>query len=208
MTKHEKLSTKDKLLQVAIDEFAEYGYDGVSTRSLASKAGVNNYAISYHFGSKRDLYTTCMVSLIEQYETDCKHITDEVNFALENNLDTTVWASLLKKFILFHIKLFISNKTRSRYLFGLRLKLSDLEENIKYFKNDPTIYPLRIIIQKMNNLDERKILLINQKCLNIVSFVHSLITLKEMILEAFDYEDYTPEFIEEYTEYLFDFAKI
>jgi AcrR family transcriptional regulator len=203
-----KTSTKDKLLQVALEEFAEYGYDGVSTRSLTTKAGLNNYAISYHFGSKKDLYLACIESLVELYEIDFEPIANEIHFTLENNLDTTVWASLLRKYLLHHIKLFIDNKTKSRYLFFLRLKLSKLEVDEMYIKNNFRIDSLKIILQKMNNLDESRMLELNQKCLNIFSLLHSIITSKHMVLNTFNYKDYTSEFMEEYTEYLSDIAKI
>ncbi len=48
--------TKDKLLEVAIDAFANAGYEGVGTRELAERAGTNLSAIRYHFGGKEGLY--------------------------------------------------------------------------------------------------------------------------------------------------------
>jgi AcrR family transcriptional regulator len=48
--------TKDKLLKVAIDAFANTGYEGVGTRELAERAGTNLSAIRYHFGDKEGLY--------------------------------------------------------------------------------------------------------------------------------------------------------
>jgi AcrR family transcriptional regulator len=48
--------TKDKLLEVAIDAFANAGYEGVGTRELAERAGTNLSAIRYHFGDKEGLY--------------------------------------------------------------------------------------------------------------------------------------------------------
>jgi TetR/AcrR family transcriptional regulator, regulator of cefoperazone and chloramphenicol sensitivity len=48
--------TKDKLLEVAIDAFANAGYEGVGTRELAERAGANLSAIRYHFGNKEGLY--------------------------------------------------------------------------------------------------------------------------------------------------------
>jgi TetR/AcrR family transcriptional regulator, regulator of cefoperazone and chloramphenicol sensitivity len=48
--------TRNKLLEVAIEEFANCGYEGVGTRQLAKRAGVNLSAIRYHFGDKKGLY--------------------------------------------------------------------------------------------------------------------------------------------------------
>ena len=48
--------TARRILDAAIEVFAEEGYEGASTRSLASRAGVNAPAIQYYFGSKEGLY--------------------------------------------------------------------------------------------------------------------------------------------------------
>ena len=48
--------TARRILLAAIEVFADEGYEGASTRSLASHAGVNAPAIQYYFGSKEGLY--------------------------------------------------------------------------------------------------------------------------------------------------------
>jgi AcrR family transcriptional regulator len=48
--------TTGRLLDSAERLFAEHGYDGVGMRALASDAGVNLGAVTYHFGSKERLY--------------------------------------------------------------------------------------------------------------------------------------------------------
>lgn len=40
--------------------FARKGYDGTSVRALTTQAGTNLGAVTYHFGSKRDLYTAVL----------------------------------------------------------------------------------------------------------------------------------------------------
>jgi len=48
--------TRERLLEAGLRLFAAHGYDGVSTRHLASVAEVNIAAIGYHFGGKKELY--------------------------------------------------------------------------------------------------------------------------------------------------------
>lgn len=48
--------TREKLLLAALELFGQYGFEGVSTRKLAERAGVNLQAINYYFGNKRGLY--------------------------------------------------------------------------------------------------------------------------------------------------------
>jgi AcrR family transcriptional regulator len=49
-------ATREALLDAAVGVFAREGYHAVSTRSLASAAGVNQALIGYHFGGKMGLY--------------------------------------------------------------------------------------------------------------------------------------------------------
>ncbi|WP_242919509.1 TetR/AcrR family transcriptional regulator [Pontibacter liquoris] len=52
MSKEDK---KEHILDTAEKVFAEFGYEGASTRFLASQAGVNMAMINYYFGSKDGL---------------------------------------------------------------------------------------------------------------------------------------------------------
>ena len=49
-------STKERILQAAEEVFATKGFDGASTRDIASKAGVNISSLHYHWESKETLY--------------------------------------------------------------------------------------------------------------------------------------------------------
>ena len=49
--------TKMALILAGGELFAELGFEGTSTRSIALKAGANIAAINYHFGSKENLYS-------------------------------------------------------------------------------------------------------------------------------------------------------
>ncbi|MCE5336382.1 MAG: TetR family transcriptional regulator [Desulfobacteraceae bacterium] len=51
----DKLSTKERIIQVAERLFADKGLDGTSMRDIADAAGVNLASANYHFGSKDGL---------------------------------------------------------------------------------------------------------------------------------------------------------
>lgn len=51
-----RTDTRDALLEAAESLFAERGFEGAGIREIADRAGANIAAISYHFGSKSDLY--------------------------------------------------------------------------------------------------------------------------------------------------------
>jgi len=48
--------TRERILEAAIECFAERGFRGASTREIASRAGTNQGLITYHFHSKDELW--------------------------------------------------------------------------------------------------------------------------------------------------------
>jgi AcrR family transcriptional regulator len=56
--------TYDALISAARRLFAESGYEGTSVRAITAEAGANLGAITYHFGSKRDLYDRVVGSVV------------------------------------------------------------------------------------------------------------------------------------------------
>ncbi len=63
-------STREQLLDVAERLFAERGYDAVSVREVTSGAGANLAAVSYHFGSKEELYVAAVRRAMEASRAD------------------------------------------------------------------------------------------------------------------------------------------
>jgi AcrR family transcriptional regulator len=49
-------ATKTALLQAAAELFADFGFDGASTREITQKANANTASIRYHFHDKENLY--------------------------------------------------------------------------------------------------------------------------------------------------------
>lgn len=48
--------TKEKIIDAAIDEFSDFGYQKATIRDISKRAKVNLAAINYHFSSKKELY--------------------------------------------------------------------------------------------------------------------------------------------------------
>jgi len=49
-------STREHIVQTALECFALHGFEGASTRSIATAAGVNQGLIPYYFGTKQTLW--------------------------------------------------------------------------------------------------------------------------------------------------------
>jgi AcrR family transcriptional regulator len=61
---NETTTTETALIDAARALFAEHGYAGTSVRAVTTAAGANLGAITYHFGSKRELYDRVVESVV------------------------------------------------------------------------------------------------------------------------------------------------
>lgn len=62
--------TKDKIMNVSIDLFSQFGYDGVSVRQIASEVGIRESSIYNHFKSKEEILKAIMEYYIEVMTSD------------------------------------------------------------------------------------------------------------------------------------------
>ena len=60
---HARADTRERIQSVALELFAEQGYDKTSLREIAERLDVTKAALYYHFKSKEDIVT----SLVEDY---------------------------------------------------------------------------------------------------------------------------------------------
>ncbi|MDG2307030.1 MAG: TetR/AcrR family transcriptional regulator [Candidatus Binatia bacterium] len=59
-------NTKARILQAAQEVFAERGFEGASTREIASRADVNISSLHYHWDSKETLYRAIFAHIYRQ----------------------------------------------------------------------------------------------------------------------------------------------
>jgi AcrR family transcriptional regulator len=57
--------TRERILAAALDLFSERSFEGASTRLIAERAGVQQPLLTYHFGSKEELWRTAVGQLFE-----------------------------------------------------------------------------------------------------------------------------------------------
>ena len=55
--------TKQRILDAAEHMFGSHGFDGTTLRSIVKEADVNLALVSYHFGSKEDLYRAVILRM-------------------------------------------------------------------------------------------------------------------------------------------------
>ena len=61
-------ATKKKLLNIAIIEFSERGYDAVTVRDIEVRANVQRNLLNYHFGSKEGMWKAAATELIARQD--------------------------------------------------------------------------------------------------------------------------------------------
>lgn len=59
-------ATRQKIAQAAVELVAELGWDAVTTRAVAARAGVNPALVHYHFGSMEALLRGAVVAALEE----------------------------------------------------------------------------------------------------------------------------------------------
>src|SRR5579872_1707521 len=62
--------TREKLLEVAEQVFADHGYQAATIREICVRAGANVAAVNYHFGDKLGLYTEVLQQSIRAAQMD------------------------------------------------------------------------------------------------------------------------------------------
>ena len=58
--------TRTRIVLTALKLFGEKGFDGASTRDIATDAGVNAPALQYYFDSKEGLYVACVEHIVDR----------------------------------------------------------------------------------------------------------------------------------------------
>lgn len=88
-------ATRHRLIDAGIELFGCFGYDAVTTRQLAEAAGVNQAAITYHFGGKQGVYLAVANHITAIIAEDLRLISESVQARLEEYLDRADIGTLL-----------------------------------------------------------------------------------------------------------------
>lgn len=63
------MTTKEKILETALELFSRRGYDGVSVRDIARAVGIRESSLYNHFESKRAVFDAIVDACVQQSET-------------------------------------------------------------------------------------------------------------------------------------------
>jgi AcrR family transcriptional regulator len=89
----EATSTRERILDVALDLFTEKGFDGASLREIAERLGVTKAALYYHFASKDDILLALHMRLHAFGKDALVKMTEDEPVGLQ------VWGALLDEMV-------------------------------------------------------------------------------------------------------------
>ena len=119
------VSTKERILDIALELFTEQGYERTSLRQIAERLGFSKAAIYYHFASKDDILMTLHLRLHE-FGKSALTAVDETDWS------PGTWTLLLDQFIdqlLEHRALFILHERNRAALEELHRERHDAEHD-------------------------------------------------------------------------------
>ncbi len=95
-------STKDKILNVALDMFSTRGYSSVSIRDISRAIGIKESSIYYHFKNKQDIFEHLLYivqGLIESMKTSFNNVLSVANEISQQGF-VAAGISYIEKFLL------------------------------------------------------------------------------------------------------------
>jgi AcrR family transcriptional regulator len=122
---HDANSTRERILNVALELFVAQGYDGTSLRQIAEQLGVTKAALYYHFESKEDILRALHMRLHE-FGKDALGIVGDEPMTLE------LWGHLLDQLVdqmLAQRQLFLMHERNQAVLEKLHSEEHDAEHD-------------------------------------------------------------------------------
>jgi TetR/AcrR family transcriptional regulator len=71
---HRSPDTRERVLEVALELFAEHGYRGTSLRDIARRIGIKAPSLLHHFPSKEQLYVAVLDRIFEGMEESAQNV--------------------------------------------------------------------------------------------------------------------------------------
>jgi AcrR family transcriptional regulator len=118
-------STREKILDVALDLFTDQGFDGTSMREIAERLQISKPAIYYHFASKEEILMALHMRLHEFGRTALARLAGQT-------VTLQLWGSLLNEVLdqmLAQRKLFLMHERNQAALEKLHRKEHDAEHD-------------------------------------------------------------------------------
>jgi AcrR family transcriptional regulator len=133
-------STRDRILDVALDLFTDQGFDGTSMREIAERLHLSKPAIYYHFASKEEILLALHMRLHEFGKAALARLAGQT-------VTLPVWGSLLNELLdqmLAQRKIFLMHERNQAALEKLHRKdhdeeHDDIQQRYRQALTDPSL---------------------------------------------------------------------
>lgn len=133
-TEERRGGTRDKIQAVALELFAEQGYEKTSLREIAERLGVTKAALYYHFRTKDDI----VASLFDDYHTRIDEIIDWAN---AQELTVEIRKEIVRRYAKVLAE---SGSAMMQFVQGNQSAVRDLKDSSKLFERFRTISRLLV----------------------------------------------------------------
>jgi AcrR family transcriptional regulator len=135
-------STREKILDVAMDLFTDQGFDGTSMREIAERLHISKPAIYYHFASKEEILMALHMRLHEYGKAALARLTGQA-------VTLQIWGSLLNELLdqmAAQRKIFLMHQRNQAALEKLHRKdhddlHDDIQQRLQQALADPSLAP-------------------------------------------------------------------
>ncbi len=195
-----KSDTREKIVETAVYAFADNGYEQTATRDILAKAGANVAAISYYFGNKQGLYTEILTRISARIASAFEDLLAEYEaLTAQKDPPAEECENLLKKFVRIFVELFCSDALTTAMCMIYVREYVEPSPEFKLFFHDINAAYRKIFANLLVRANHKEITQ-KEAILQVVmlfSFIFTLITRKNIILEAMEWKKYTPKTVDE-----------
>jgi AcrR family transcriptional regulator len=133
-------STRERILDVALELFTDQGFDGTSMREIAERLGISKPAIYYHFASKEELLMALHMRLHGFGKAALERLTGQT-------VTLELWGSLLDELldqVVAQSKIFLMHERNQAALEKLHRKdhadeHDDIQQRLRQALADPSL---------------------------------------------------------------------
>ncbi|MGB9789244.1 MAG: TetR/AcrR family transcriptional regulator [Thermotoga caldifontis] len=139
---------RNEILNAAIEEFAENGYEAASTNTITRRAGVSKGLLFHYFKNKEGLYIACYEHVLKWSQTQFEDFAEKAK-----RLD---FFEFLREWGLRKIQLAIEKPVYAKFLLTVTNLPAKLRQKIVAMIKETLLSSFHVISQKIDSIELRQ----------------------------------------------------
>lgn len=146
--------TRRQLVRAAIELFGEHGYEATSTRAIAQRAGCNLGLISFHFGSKQNLYDEVRDEVRRDMESGSSRLTQRLRQIKSPGMEKEDLRKAASECVEMVVEALSAHAGDDAYFLMLRRSMQAGDEASRRLFDESFMPPFREIVRILDELHE------------------------------------------------------